>query len=230
MADMDFLPLPDFETSEPKVLFSEDSVSARLAELGLDIDVFHQALNHGHNGAGRVTGAHSKIAAGTYRWHETLAAMRNELGERSWKQSDVKNAPRMVSPDGRISLMVVTGNAKTGTKKTPSNATTKGTMTQQDVWNNGESDQQQIEEVAQILASQQPVTWVLLYFYSREFNHLRAELSLPNAHGMTNGYITKWDERIILPKIEFGEQEYLLDAQPDTTPDIDFYIGNADAV
>lgn len=234
MLNPDFLPIPGLEEPEVVVTTTVEraSVEARLHELGLVYADFEEALNEGQNGARRVTASHAKTAAGTYRWNETLAAFRNNLIAKGWIQTDEKNAPRIVSPDGSISIIVATGNEKTGTKMIPSNATTKGIMTQQDVWNNGWSEQQAIEEVEEMIARSTPETWVLLYFYSKKFNHIRAELSRPKPHEMKNGFISEWDERIILPKIDLNGTELLSDAQADNTEtqDVEFTIGDAEAV
>lgn len=230
MHDAPALPMPGYEKIGSSIVHRGADAKARLAELGLTLEVLEQALHYGHNGAERTTGSHSKIAAGTYRWHETVAALRSALVAERWAQKDDLNAPRIISPDGKVSLMVATGNQNTGTKQMPKNATPKGIMTQQDVWNNGISDQQAIEEVEAMLAGKRPLTWVLLYFYSAKRNHLRAELSLPAVQGMEGGYITRWDERIVLPTIEFEAGQSLSDAQPDTTPGIDFFIEDAEAI
>ena len=228
MAGNDPLPLPEF-TENLTLVRKDENAKQRLAELsGLTLDVFEEALFSGHSGSARSTASHAKNAAGTYRWHETLAALRSALTSQQWEQRDEKNAPRIVSPDGKIALMVATGNAKTGTKDNPSNATSKGIMTQLDVWNNDESQQMVIEEIAKLISSTSPKTWMLLYFYSERYNHIRAELSQPTQ--MQGGFVTKWEERIILPTIELGTADMLSDAQPDETPEIDFEIGNADAV
>lgn len=227
MAEQLSFPLGDFEESGTTTHSTSADVMRRLAELGLDMEVLEQAVHHGHNGAERATALHAKTAAGTYRWNETVAALRAELVERGWIPSDVKNAPRILNEEKNVSIMVATGDQNTGTSKIPKNATSKGSMTQADVWNNG--NQLVIEEVASLLAEKSPATWVLLYFYSRQYNHIRLELSLPS--GMENGFISEWEERIILPKIDLGDSESLFDAQPDnTTPEIRFDIGDADAV
>lgn len=225
-----YLPISEIADIRNPVVYRDAGVKTRLAELGLSLEVLEQALHYGHNGAERTTGSHSKIAAGTYRWHETVAALRSALVEQHWVQKDDLNAPRIISPDGKVSIMVATGNQDTGTKRTPKNATPKGIMTQQDVWNNSVTEQQAIAEVEAAIAEKQPLTWVLLYFYSQRRNHIRAELSLPSVQDMKGGYITQWDERIILPKIEFEDDMSLPDAQPDTTPGIDFFIEDAEAI
>ena len=167
MAGNDPLPLPEF-TENLTLVRKDENAKQRLAELsGLTLDVFEEALFSGHSGSARSTGSHAKNAAGTYRWHETLAALRSALTSQQWEQRDEKNAPRIVSPDGKIALMVATGNAKTGTKDNPSNATSKGIMTQLDVWNNDESQQMVIEEIAKLISSTSPKTWMLLYSIAR---------------------------------------------------------------
>lgn len=80
-----------------------------------------------------------------------------------------------------------------------------------------------------MIESQTPATWVLLYFYSQKFNHIRAELSLANAMD-DRGFITKWEERLILPVMDLSGEEELLDIQSDDVPeDIIFEIGNEQA-
>ena len=223
------LPLPEFNEQTVSIIRGTQA-EARLAELsGLNVEDFAEALMSGHQGAARATGAHAKNAAGTFRWHDTLAALRATLAERGWNLKDEKNAPRAVSPDGKTAVMVVTGNIKTGTKDSPSNATPKGNTTESDVKGNNEGEQLQLEGMAELAQEQRPKTWVFLYFYSQNRNHIRAELSLPSSFDQKSGMINKWEERIILPIIEFGADDVLIDAQPDETPEIDFEIGNEEA-
>lgn len=206
-----------------------DAALNQLSELGIELEVLKQALMSGHNGAAQVTAVHPKTAAGTYRWYETVAALRDSLIQEGWKQTDHRNAPRIMHPELNVSIMVATGNEKTGTKDTPSNATAKGVMTQRDVWNNSDSEQQVIQEVVEMIESQTPATWVLLYFYSQKFNHIRAELSLASAMD-DRGFITKWEERLILPVMDLSGEDELLDIQSDDVPeDIIFEIGNEQA-
>lgn len=216
---------------EPTSPLTQKEISTRLSEIGVELEVLNEALRNGHNGAAQVTAVHPKTAAGTYRWYETVASLRNSLVLEGWEQTDYRNAPRIVNPEGSISVMVATGNNKTGTKETPSNATAKGVMTQRDIWNNKDSEQQVIQEVIEIIESQTPITWVLLYFYSQQFNHIRAELSRPSSDGIDEqGFITKWEERIILPVMDLSGEAELEDIQSDEIPeDIIFEIGNEEA-
>lgn len=225
-------PLFNLENSpEPTSLLTSKEALTRLSEIGIELEVLNQALRSGHNGAAQVTAVHPKTAAGTRRWDETVASLRNSLIQEGWKQTDYRNAPRIVNPENNISIMVATGNNKTGTKEDPSNATAKGVMAQQDVRNNNGAGQQVIQEVAEMREAQTPITWVLLYFYSQQFNHIRAELSRPSADGMDDqGFITKWEERIILPVMDLSGETELLDIQSDEIPeDIIFEIGNEEA-
>lgn len=230
MYEQNFLPLEDLPTRVKTTIFTGERSIRRLAELGLTGKEVEESLMAGHNGAQLATAAHARIAAGTYRWHECLAHLRNALLNQGWVLKDEKNAPRVVSPNGNIAIMVATGNEKTGTKSTPSNATPKGVMTEKDIWNNRYSNEGMLEGFADITSELVPTTWVLLYFYSSVQNHIRAELSQPDPDGFQKGYITSWTERIILPSIDLGSEELLLDAQPEsTTPDFDFLIGDAEA-
>ncbi len=203
----------------------------RLSELGIELEIFKQALANGHGGAGQTTAVHARTASGSYRWHETLASFRDSLVQKGWKQTDYRNAPRIVNPEGNISIMVATGNKKTGTKDTPSNATAKGSMAKRDLRNNSDSGQQVIQEVIEAEKAYAPTTWVLLYFYCKKSNHIRAELSLPSADGISDrGFITKWEERLILPVMDLSGEDELLDIQSDDVPeDIIFEIGNEQA-
>lgn len=229
MPQIDVLPIEGLPEPVSVRVLTGATALKRLVDLGVDAQVLEDALMAGHNGSQLATAHHAPTAAGTYRWHETLASLRQSLVLQEWEATDEKNAPRIVSPNRKVSLMVATGNAQTGTKKSPSNATPKGVMTERDVWNNRHSDHQALEGLADLLSEPLPVTWVLLYFYSKEKNHIRVELSQPAPDGFKDGYIRAWKERIILPTLEFGSTELLLDAQPDSTPDIDFLIGDAEA-
>ena len=168
--------IPEHLQSQPYVT-AQDAPSV-LALLGLDNGVLMDSVRTGVARAQDVTAFHPVTARGYTQWSETVAYLRQELVGRQWAQGDPQNSPRVFSPDGKTSIMVVGGNADTGVsvEKDPRTARRRGPATRAAV----------------------PLTWVLLYHWSKDEPTVRAELSLPAAV-TDDGDISRWSHRILLP-------------------------------
>lgn len=180
---------------------SEQDAPEKLNDLALDVDVLGDAVRNGVIRAQDVTPFHPVTARGYIQWSETVATLRQALVARDWTQGDPQNSPRVFAPDGKTSIMVVGGNSDTGVSLDlePKTSRRRGPSTRTAVQCNG---QQMLDVILELPASWQqqgPLTWVLLYHWSKHEPSVRAELSLP-AEITEHGDISRWSHRIILPE------------------------------
>lgn len=197
-------------TSEPLRLepfVSSDHAPSALELLGLDSDTLTIAVLRGVRQAQNITNFHPVTARGFVQWSETVAALREQLNERDWRQADPQNSPRVLSPDGLTSIMVIGGNANTAVSEdlTPGTARRRGPATGAAVQCNGQQMLDLIFELPSIRQTQLPLTWVLLYHWSKDEPVVRAELSLPAQ--IVDGNITQWTSRIFLPPTDVSDLE-----------------------
>ncbi|WOH18077.1 hypothetical protein IRJ34_17235 [Paenarthrobacter sp. GOM3] len=195
-------------TSEPLSL--EPSISSAdapytLELLGLDSDVLMNAVVRGVREAQNITNFHPVTARGFVQWSETVAALRAQLSEHNWRQADPQNSPRVVSPDGQTSIMVIGGNANTAVSEdvTPGTARRRGPSTAEAVQCNGQQMLDLIFELPALRQTRKPLIWVLLYHWSKDEPVVRAELSLPAE--ILDGNITQWTHRIFLPPADLSD-------------------------
>lgn len=136
---------------------------------------------------------------------------------------DPQNSPRVLSHDGLTSIMVIGGNVNTAVSEdvVPGTARRRGTATGEAVQCNGQQMLDLIFELPAIRQTQKPLTWVLLYHWSKDEPVVRAELSLPAE--ILDGNITQKTRRIFLPPADLSDLE--ISHRP-TGPqdDVDFRI------
>lgn len=193
-----------------------------LPNLGLTVDVVHAALDSGEQAASNVTEYHPLLAAGMERWIATVAGLRSRLvQEHEWTCGDLKGSPRVIRPDGQLSIMVVGGTSGTGREigPTPSNKNKRGPSTEDSVDGNQLALPLDISIPIAGTSAEEILTWVLLYYRAKDPNETRAELSLPLT--VTNDRIVEWKYRIIIPPISHN-----LPLPPDVDGDggVDFPI------
>jgi hypothetical protein len=225
---------------EPTPFPSQSSKNAftppTLASLDLREEDLLGAVQDGVNGAKNVTKFHPVTARGFVQWSETVASLRQALGQNGWDASDPKNSPRITSPDGLVSIMVIGGDEHTGVSLDvdPTTARRRGPATRDAVLRNAVGARLSPRvmkgqgalgiEVALGLGadSEEPQNWVLLYHWSTSEPLVRAELSLPVA--IEDEKIKTWRHRILLPPQ--GLEEFELTARPAGSPDddVDFMV------
>lgn len=190
----------------PQVV-SGDRAIQRILELGLepvDLDV---ALDAGEVAARQPDKAHPVMASGTYRWIETVAALRRRLEDRGWELTDPRNSPRVTNHDQRVAIVPMSGTWQTGLDGVgdPQTARAKGEATARAVQINVQlAFDLEVDLVDG--AGEHDVaiaTWVLLYYRDEKHSELRAELSLPISKNV-RGSVTTWRERILLEPRTFG--------------------------
>lgn len=227
MTDAPRTPIPF--SSDP----SEGSLPT-LDSLGIEQTVLMDAVRRGVIRAKDITSFHPITARGFVQWSETVASLRQDLDKDGWSISNPKNSPRITSPDGQTSIMVIGGNEDTGVSLdvSPRTARRRGPSTHAAVESNdltnGGGLRGGIQGVLDIVLEiqrtlKQPQNWVLLYHWSTKDPEVRAELSLPAT--IKDGEITSWGPRLLLPTQGMEDFDFDIMPQPvSPQDDVDFRI------
>jgi hypothetical protein len=124
--------------------------------------------------------------------------MRDQLVPLGWTCDDDQNQALIVSPDGRIAIMAVSGNENTGKANVIPNVKVKRGSANTRVVNANQPTLFRMHPTAEeVLSSGKRLTWLLLRRPTENF--IYAELSLPSA--MVDGKVVGWLDRIILGPI-----------------------------
>lgn len=201
-------------------VIGDDSAADRLAELGLDPDIFEVALR----GADAEARTHTELdppnMPGMARYARTVRLLREQLVPQGWTYDNPRNLARTVSPDRRLAIIATLGDAATGIAHvTPSTRYEKGLATVEAVSRNfvqlalpfDLGDEDPVDVSADGIT-----TWVLLYNVTDD--EIRCELSLPDS--MIDGYIDTWIERIILPAVPLEPAVHPIGLQHAADPDV----------
>lgn len=173
---------------------------ARLADLGLTAQIVTTAVEAGEAESRQCTDNDPPMARGLTRYFRTVRVLRDGTARLGWKRDNPRNLARTVSPTGEYAIVPALGDERTGNPSAmPSTKYDKGTTIMEAI---GVNHQLTLFEVA----GDQPVeeldgpsitTWILLYHITED--EIRYELSLPVQS--TDGFITRWSERIIFPPL-----------------------------
>ncbi|WP_295652242.1 hypothetical protein [uncultured Dietzia sp.] len=177
----------------------------------------------------RLDAAAPKIAPGFYAWTGTVASIRRHLVTDGWRPADKQNLPTIVSPDGRVRLIVASGDSGTGDPAaTPSTSNPKGRAVEEHVRSNDPGRHQQIQLALDIDVESNRdesgacQTWMLLYRHDIAQLRSVAEVSLPLA--IEGGRVTEWGDRAIIETpIQFPEME-VRPTDVSALDDVDFEI------
>jgi hypothetical protein len=182
-------------------------VNSRLEELGLSIEVLHEAIKIGETHRNACTKNDPLSFPGYTAWARTVRSLRELLAPQGWVRSNEQKLSLVLNPSGTIAIAVTAGNTDTGnaaiTSKTkyPKGPATVAVIKQ----NIGQLTFGFYEEAAKTLPLRisDCLTWVLLI--SRSFSEIRCELSLPRQMG-EDSRVVNWDERIILPSVPINTE------------------------
>lgn len=206
-----------------------------LESLGVHESALLAAVKAGVSGANNVTAFHPITARGFTQWSETVASLRQSLNEEGWTRSNPKNSPRITSPDGRTSIIVIGGNADTGVSAdvSPTTSRRRGPATEAAVRSNSRNrgparwiPGQGVLDIDLVLDmkrnSDPSKTWVLLYHWATDEPVVRAELSLPIS--IEEGEIKRWEHRILLPAQNVEDFAITFGPAGGPEDDVDFTI------
>lgn len=195
-----------FPQPDQVVHHTPQQVHTALSSLGLERDHLQRAIAEGELQR-RLASPFDVPTAGGFNAHtRTVRSLRETYVPRGWKQNDI-GLSTIDSPDGRVAVAVVSGDARTGDQDalTVGTKRARGPATVEAVLENGQGRLFDLEPT---------VTWFLLV-HSRSAG-VWAELSLPHRID-EDGRITSWRERIILGRIEPTEPTGDL-VRPDDPP------------
>src|ERR1051325_718002 len=177
----------------------------RLEQIGLlPYSVLLDSLTAGQQILATCTLDDPASARGVYVWG-TMTKTSRQLGRPlGWQRCDAGNLSTVLSPDGRLQIMVATGDEATGLAGlTPHTKYPRGAASIRAINDNQLAfpalerffiKQQKVERTPGVL------TWILLHRRLRD--GVRWELSLPKTVG-SDGVIVEWEERIIFDPVSF---------------------------
>jgi hypothetical protein len=176
--------------------------ATRLHRLGISAETIRTAVERGIAERRLSTRFDPPSYPGYVQWARTVRALR-ELLVPDWHPDDTGGLSTIVSPDKSIGIAVSTGDSRTGREGNPAPTTKypRGPMYAVAVENNQLSllDEPILDDSEE---SATRVTWVLLVATGR--TEVRVELSCPEEIS-SEGYVTSWSERVILPAIDIEE-------------------------
>lgn len=176
-----------------------------LFELGLTEEICTTAIIRGEIGREGCVALDSPMRPGSEAYFETVRALRMQLLRAGWKKDDRNNISSVVSPCGGHAVIVSGGNASTGiADRSPRTKRRKGEATIFAFKSNQTTMWQQLGLKEH--RSQSCLMWILLSFRPKNSDLVRCELSLP-AGINSDGEITDWRTRLILPTIDLGSLE-----------------------
>lgn len=167
-----------------------------LERIGVTQQIPRSAVERGEIARRGCTELDPPTRAGYSAWAETTRAIREGLVGKGWQAIQGGSCPT-VSPDGKVAIIVQTGDEATGMQRgTPRSKNPKGPAVELAVANNN-----QRLLWGDVLTPKDPPpveTWVLLV--SRDRDQVRFELSLPWRVD-ADGRIVDWKQRILFAPI-----------------------------
>ncbi len=199
-----------------KVLVGSEA-SGRLAELGLTIELIERVVRRADAEASMCTALDPPMMEGLTRWGRMNRFLREELIPAGWRFDNPRNLPRTIHPSGEFAIVAATGDELTGLAGLlPATKYLKGDATVQAIVINEQltldfDDFAPGPDDIPVGGSGEMLTWFIMFHTKEEA--FRVELSLPNA--ITDGRITSWAERIILPVFPRDDDRLTSPVTPD---------------
>ncbi|MFC8447716.1 hypothetical protein [Kitasatospora sp. NPDC057223] len=191
----------------------EHEVEERLKKLGLSpegtppaIQNIHTVLRRAEAERNFCTPLDPVSLPGNIFWGRTVRFLRETYVPHGWMAQSPRNVPLLLAPSEEFAVTVSSGSRETGFGALkPTTRYSKGTAVMGRVQTNrqlllpGVFDDDEDVEFGDGIP-----TWFLLYQHVNRPDGVRlhAELSLPEGAG-EHGKIAEWNERIILPEIDF---------------------------
>lgn len=182
-------------------------VQSRLAQLGVTRDELLGAIHAGLVDMEGCTELDPITLPGTIIWGRAIRRLRELKVVQGWRPENRQNVPLTVDPNAGIALTVSSGVGVGRPDRTPRNKNPKGTATGRCVRVNHLTLFPEHESIRLVPSPSDLETWLLLVeVESRlEADNVWAELSLPLRVDQA-GYITDWDERILLGSVGLDDE------------------------
>lgn len=191
----------------PSVVLEGFDAERRLYELDLLPIELRNALLNGYGYAASCTSHNPLTLPGTMAWGFSIGALRDILVARAWEVGRSNNFETVIHPSRSHAIAVTSGNARAGDRTaTPRTRYKKGEAMMLAVSRNTQMSLASLAHHAALVPDQSDPrgmhTWLLLHYYDRLSESIRAELSLPDY--MENGWVSGWAERIMLDPVDFS--------------------------
>src|SRR5713101_789779 len=187
------------------ILQKPAEVIDRLAELGVSYEILSSAIIAGEIARDGCTANDPVNTRGFVAWSRTVRILRELLIPKGWTRRDERGLPLVVSPDGKIAIVVGLGDEMTSRPDcTPKTKYAKGPATVAVINRNVQLrlfGEVEIEDANDVVVDPNIETYVLLRH--RTADVAKAELSVP-ASSDDDGRISSWSKRIILPDISLA--------------------------
>jgi hypothetical protein len=191
--------------------------SGRLAELGLTIELIERVVRRADAEASMCTALDPPMMEGLTRWGRMNRSLREELIPAGWRFDNPRNLPRTIHPSGEFAIVAATGDELTGlagllpaTKYLKGDATVHAIVINEQLTLDFDDFAPGPDDIP-VGGSGEMLTWFMMFHTEEEA--FRVELSLPNA--ITDGRITSWAERIILPVFPRDDDRLTSPVTPD---------------
>ena len=191
--------------NDAAVIYSESvEVIGRLDVLGIDERTLRDSVIEGIGFVLNCTAHDPSYLPGIMGSGKIVRALRDRLIPRGWSYSNPRNYALTTEPAGAFAIAVAGGDANTGSKENPITRAEKGAATRAAINGNLQLTFTHVDPKFPRIETPATIqTWVLLHFVDERLGEIRMELSQPA--GMdSEGYVTRWSERIILRSEPFG--------------------------
>lgn len=206
---------------ECQLVVEPDCASVRLTELGIPLEIIHDAIAMGEAERNSCTDNDPVSLPGTLAWGRTIRGLRELLAPNGWSRLCEGGLEYVVSPDGKMAVLVTGGDVCTShSSATPKTRRGKGRSTVAAVERNRQLSLFESATVADSDDNKRGrTTWLLLVYRGQD--EVRCELSLPAAVG-DYAKVDTWLERIVLPPLNLEPRALtpLVEAEPDLVVEV----------
>jgi hypothetical protein len=207
------------DAAEPQV-FAGPLALAKLRLLGINQPDLVMAVRAAEIERRSCSSLEPSVAPGFKAWAAGFRTLAEQLVPRGWVKTETKGLPRILNPDTRIAVAVVTGDEETGLSPgAPRSKSPRGPQSVLIVRSNEiQLNLFEARRFRPLPAEAEQITWWLLMASSGDT--VRAELSLPVGVGEDSRLAT-WKERII---IELGDLSLPPSRRDEEEPPLEFEI------
>lgn len=179
--------------------------------LGIDPQVFTDAVQSAIAPFRSVNAFHPRTAAGSRAWEEIVASFRQMVVSEypGWKSRYLNGMPVLINSGKQKTIVITSGDHNTGLdmETLPKTKNQKGEKTKQFVGENYDLFESSREICSNAEKLDKHETWVLLYTIDKVQMEIRFELSLPTQTELAGHRgkvkISGWEKRFLFPAVPF---------------------------